>query len=69
RFNNMAEVDTELGIRRLTFERTSNNGTEIDQITELLGGSQTAGVPVFWDVNSRSWGRDENGQVIPNNNL
>ncbi|MDE5685001.1 MAG: SusD/RagB family nutrient-binding outer membrane lipoprotein [Paramuribaculum sp.] len=69
RYNNMADVDTELGIRRLTFERTSNNGAEIDQITELLGGSQTAGVRVFWDINSLSWCKDENGQVIPNNNL
>ena len=69
RYNNMADVDTELGIRRMTFERTSNNGAEIDQITELLGGSQTAGVRVFWDINSLSWGKDENGQVIPNNNL
>lgn len=69
KYNNMANVDTELGIRRCTFERTPNNGEEIDQITELLGGEQTAGTRVFWDVNSLSWGKDAKGFIIPDNHL
>lgn len=69
RFNNMKNVDTELQIRRMSFERTPNNGAEIDQVTELLGGSQDCGTRVFWDVNSRMWGKDAKGMIIPNNNL
>ncbi len=68
-YNNMANVDTELQIRRLSHTRTVNNGPEIDQITELLGGTQDCGTRVFWDVNSATWGKDANGQIIPNNNL
>lgn len=67
KFNNMRNVDTELQIRRLTIKRDSNNGTEVNQITELLGGDQTAGARVFWDVRSASWGKDANGQIIPQN--
>lgn len=67
--NHMKEVDTELQIRRMTFTQTPNNVVEIAQITELLGGSQSAGQRVFWDVNSATWAKDENGQIIPNNNL
>lgn len=67
KYNNMANVDSELGIRRCTFERTGNNGAEIDQITEILGGSQDAGTRVFWDVRSANWAKDANGQYIPNN--
>lgn len=69
KFNNMKNVDTEKQIRRLSYERTPNNGAEIDQITELLGGTQDCGTCVFWDINSRSWGKDANGMIIPNNNL
>ena len=69
RFNNMQGVDTELQIRRMTFTETGNNGPEIQGITELLGGSQTAGTQVFWDINSRSWSKDENGLIIPDNHL
>lgn len=69
KYNNMRNVDTELQIRRLTLEQTPNNAVEIAQITELLGGEQTAGTHVFWDVNSANWAKDENGLIIPNNNL
>lgn len=67
KFNNMRNVDKELQIRRLSIKRDSNNGTEIDQITELLGGDQTCGQRVFWDVLSANWGRDAEGRVIPQN--
>lgn len=65
--NNMTNVDTELGIRRCTIKREANNGAEVDQITELLGGTQDAGTRVFWDVRSATWGKDANGQIIPQN--
>ncbi|MDE6382883.1 MAG: SusD/RagB family nutrient-binding outer membrane lipoprotein [Paramuribaculum sp.] len=67
--NNMPSVDTEMQIRRLSFERTENNGVEIEQITQLLGGTQDNGTRVFWDVNSRTWGKDAQGQYIPDNHL
>ena len=69
KFNNMRNVDTELQIRRMTIEETPNNGVEILQITELLGGTQDAGTRVFWDVNSANWAKDAEGHIIPNNNL
>ncbi len=69
KINNMKNVDTEMQIRRMSYTRTPNNGAEIDQITELLGGTQDCGTRVFWDINSATWAKDENGQVIPNNNL
>ncbi len=68
-FNNLEGVDTEMQIRRLKFNETENNSTEMSQITELLGGSQHCGVRVFWDVNSANWTKGENGQYVPNNNL
>ncbi len=67
KYNNMNGVDTELQIRRLTIRRDVNNGTEVDQITELLGGEQTAGTRVFWDVRSATWGKDDQGRIIPQN--
>lgn len=67
--NNMSAVDTEMQIRRLSYERTENNGVEIDQITELLGGTQDNGTRVFWDINSRSWAKDADGRYIPDNHL
>ena len=65
----MTNVDTEMQIRRMSFERTPNNGTEIEQITQLLGGTQDCGTRVFWDINSRTWTKGENGQYIPDNHL
>lgn len=69
KFNNMVGVDTELQIRRCTHSITENNVAEIEQITELLGGTNNCGTRVFWDVNSASWGKDANGQIIPDNHL
>ncbi len=67
--NNMQGVDTEMQIRRMAYTATPNNATEIAQITELLGGEQTAGTRVFWDINSTTWNKDENGHYVPNNHL
>lgn len=67
--NNLAGVDTEMQIRRLKFNETDNNAQEMAQIIELMGGSQTCGDRVFWDVNSATWAMDENGQYIPDNHL
>ncbi|MCM1292508.1 MAG: SusD/RagB family nutrient-binding outer membrane lipoprotein [Bacteroides sp.] len=67
--NNMKNVDKEMQIRRVSFVLDANNGAEIAQITELLGGSQDCGTRVFWDVNSATWAKDENGQYIPDNHL
>lgn len=67
--NNMTNVDTEMQIRRMAFVQDPNNGAEIAQITELLGGSQDCGTRVFWDVNSATWAKDANGQYIPDNHL
>ncbi len=69
KFNNMANVDAEMQIRRLPYVANPNNAAEIAQITELMGGSNDCGTRVFWDVNSVNWAKDENGQYIPNNNL
>lgn len=69
KYNNMTNVDTEMQIRRMSIERTPNNGTEIEQITQLLGGTQDCGTRVFWDINSRTWTKGENGQYIPDNHL
>lgn len=65
--NNMANVDTELQIRRTSVTQTVNNGAEIAQLTELLGGSQDCGTHVFWDVRSANWQKDANGRIIPVN--
>lgn len=67
--NYLPGVDTELQIRRMNFTETENNATEMSKILELMGGSQTCGDRVFWDVNSASWGRDNNGWVVPDNHL
>jgi len=67
RFNQLSDVDTEMQIRRMTFEATNNNAAEVSQITELLGGTQGAGTRVFWDVRSASWGKDGNGWIVPQN--
>ena len=66
--NNMMNVDTEMQIRRESFVQNPNNGAEIAQITELLGGTQDCGTRVFWDVLSATWVKDPaTGQYIPKN--
>jgi hypothetical protein len=66
--NNMMNVDTEMQIRRESFVQNPNNGAEIAQITELLGGTQDCGTRVFWDVLSATWAKDAaTGQYIPKN--
>ena len=66
--NNMMNVDTEMQIRRESFVQNPNNGAEIAQITELLGGTQDCGTRVFWDVLSATWAKDPaTGQYIPKN--
>lgn len=67
--NNHTGVDTELQIRRMTYTPSADNAAEIAQIQQLLGGTQTAGDHVFWDVNSRSWTKDSEGKYIPDNHL
>lgn len=69
RFNNLEGVDTELQIRRHKFNETENNATQMSQILELMGGSQTCGDRVFWDVNSATWTKDANGCYVPDNHL
>lgn len=69
KYNNLDKVDLELQIRRMNYTSTDNNATEMNQITALLGGSQTCGDRVFWDVNSALWGKDEKGWIVPNNHL
>lgn len=67
KINNMTNVDTEMQIRRCSFVQDANNGAEIQQATELLGGTQDCGTRVFWDVRSATWAKDANGQYIPQN--
>lgn len=69
KYNQLEGVDTELQIRRMNFTESDNNSTEMAQILELMGGSQTCGDHVFWDINSKTWGRDANGWVVPDNHL
>lgn len=69
KYNMLPDVDTELQIRRMCFTLDENNGPQIAQITELLGGQQHCGVQVFWDVNSRTWTKDANGCYVPDNHL
>jgi len=67
--NSLPGVDIEMQIRRLKFNETDNNAVEMAQIIEIMGGSQTCGDRVFWDINSATWAIGEDGQYIPNNNL
>ena len=69
RYNNLDKVDIEMQIRRMNFTETENNGTSIAQILELMGGSQTCGDRVFWDVNSVNWTKDADGRYVPYNYL
>ena len=58
--------DNELQIRRIPFgESTSNEQVNIPNIEVALGGDNTAGTRVWWDVPTE--GRDENNRIIPKN--
>lgn len=66
-------IDIEKQIRRLKFETAgkSNRLTAefYDNAAEALGAQDLCGSPVFWDINSRSWAKGDNGQYIIDNHL
>ena len=58
--------DNELQIRRIPFgESTSNEQVNIPYIEAALGGANTAGTRVWWDIQTE--GRDKNNRIIPKN--
>jgi len=67
--NDLPGVDTEMQIRRLKFDESKMTAEELNQIIDLMGGSQTCGDRVFWDVNSATWVIGDDGQYIPDNHL
>ena len=65
KLNNMPGVDTELQIRRIPIVETENNSLEIQStMIPALGGPNTGGTRVFWDVQT-----ELRGEIIePNSN-
>ncbi len=68
---NSSDVDTELQIRRIPIEETSNNTLEIASLVEALGAPNSAATRVFWDKENEERGAksDDNDflLVIPKN--
>ncbi len=68
---NSSDVDTELQIRRIPIEETTNNTLEIESLVEALGAPNSAATRVFWDKANEERGAksDDNDfpLVIPKN--
>ncbi len=68
---NSSDVDTELQIRRIPIEETTNNTLEIASLVEALGEPNSAATRVFWDKPNEERGAksDDNdcNLVIPKN--
>ncbi len=68
---NSSDVDTELQIRRIPIEETTNNSLEIASLEEALGAPNSAATRVFWDIANEERGEksDDNDfqLVIPKN--
>lgn len=56
KLNNMPGVDTELQIRRIPLVENENNATSIASMVSALGGPNTGGTRVFWDLPTEARG-------------
>lgn len=66
RINNWLTVDTELQIRRCPFKETEDNSNDLNtSLIESLGGQNTAGQRLWWDIPTET--RDANNCIVPHN--
>lgn len=56
KLNNMPGVDTELQIRRIPLVENENNASSIASMVAAMGGPNTGGTRVFWDVQTEQRG-------------
>lgn len=70
---NNDNIDIEKQIRRLKFKTKYNSDNLTDEFydnaAKTLGTQDLCGSPVFWDVNSRTWIKGDNGQYVIDNHL